>query len=299
MIESAPSIIRDAENSNYVLITPARNEATYIEMAIQSVVAQTILPRKWVIVSDASTDGTDEIVREYLAKYDFIELVAVERAGKRNFGEQVNAFNRGLERIKGMRYEYLGNLDADVSFGPDYYKSILEKFRQSPALGIAGGFIYEKDKGEFKSLPMNTSRSVANAVQLFRRECFEGVGGYVPLKYGGHDWLVEVMARMNGWTVESFPGIEVFHHRPTSTADGILKGALQHGLMDHSLGSHPLFELLKCLRRVKSKPYALYAFLRMTGFVWGYFRREKRMVTQELVQYLRREQMQRLRWSSQ
>jgi glycosyltransferase involved in cell wall biosynthesis len=279
----------------YVLVTPAHNEEAFIEKTIRSVAHQSIAPAKWIIVSDRSTDGTDEIVRHYAKQYDFLHLLRIEGNAERWFGGQVRAFCAGYEQLRGMEYEFIGNVDADVTFGSDYYENILRRFQQNSKLGIAGGFIYEKDDGDFKSRNFNSARSVANAVQLFRRECYEMTGGYMPLQYGGHDWVIEVAARMKGWEVQAFPELPVFHHRCTGTGDGrILRARFRQGLMDYAVGSHPFFEFVKCLRRIKARPYFLGGLFRMAGFVWGYVRREERIVSHELVRYLRDEQVTRV-----
>jgi len=285
----------DPKKLSYVIITPARNEEAYIEETIQSVISQTVLPLKWVIVSDGSTDRTDKIAKKYLDNYSFMVLLSIKGDAQRNFGSQVRAINIGYEHLKHLRYDFIGNLDADVSFAPNYYERVLEKFQQNPKLGLAGGFIYEQYKGSFRSRPFNSIRSVPHAVQLFRKECYESIGGYIPLKYGGPDWYAEVMARMNGWQVESFPELKVFHHRHTATADGKLRGMFQEGLRAYSVGSHPLFEIFKSLRRIEKKPFFVYSFFRMAGFIAAYLRGEQRVVSDEFVKYLRKEQMERLK----
>lgn len=282
-------------NKRYVLITPARNEEAYIEKTIQSVINQVVLPVKWIIVSDGSTDRTDEIVNKYVEQHNFIQLLSIKGDNNRNFGSQVRAINAGYEQLNSIDYEFVGNLDADVSFEPTYYGSVLEKFQQNTRLGIAGGFIYEQYNGKFISRLFNRIWSVPHAIQLFRRECYETIGGYIQLKYGGPDWHAEVMARKNSWHVESFPELRVFHHRPTSTADGVLKGRFSEGLRAFSIGSHPLFEILKCLDRVRGKPYFVGAVARMAGYIWASFSKEKRIVSKEFVQYLRKEQMHRIK----
>lgn len=280
-------------NKSYVLITAARNEEAYIEKTIKSIINQTMLPEKWVIVSDGSTDCTDEIVNEYAKVYDFIKLLHINREGKRNFGAMADAFNEGSKMLKQIRYEFIGSLDADISFEPDYYERVLEKFQMNIRLGLAGGFIYEKYKGEFKSRRFNSLSSVPHAIQLFRRECYESFGGYIPLKYGGTDWCAEVMARMKGWHVEVFPELRVFHHRHTSATSP--KDSFRQGLKDYSIGSHPLFEVFKCIYRIKGKIFLISASLRMVGFLWGYMKIEKRIVSDKFIKYLRKEQIQRLR----
>src|ERR1700675_520236 len=116
----------------YVLITPARNEETFIETTIQSVIKQTVLPIKWVIVNDGSTDATSSIVRRYLADHRWMELVDLPVRKERNFAAKVYAFNAGQERVKDLEYEIIGNLDADVSFDADHFEFLLNEFAKDP-----------------------------------------------------------------------------------------------------------------------------------------------------------------------
>jgi glycosyltransferase involved in cell wall biosynthesis len=278
----------------YVLVTAAYNEEAYIEKTIQSIVAQTALPHHWAIVSDGSTDRTDEIVNDYASRYPFIRLVRITEEHPRNFAAQVFAINRGYEYLKEFEFRYIANVDSDVSFEPTYYCQLLERFDGDSRLGIAGGYIYERQNGKFEPRLMNSENSVAHAVQMFRRECFEEVGGYVALPYGGPDWYIQVSARMRGWHVRAFTDLPAFHYRPTGGADRPYRGLFRQGRMDYSLGSYPPFELLKLARRFRVKPYVIGSLTRLSGFVWGYCQREKRMVSDEFVRYLRSEEKSRV-----
>jgi len=279
----------------YVLITAARNEEVYIEKTIQSVISQTVLPQKWVIVSDGSTDRTDEIVKDYAKKNDFIELVQKPSDSDRNFGSKAKAIKLGYERLKELKYEYIGNLDADVSFDSLYYENILKKFWYNKKLGIAGGIRYDLCNGKFKKI-ISARNSVGGPFQLFRRECYETIGGYSPLKYGGIDAVAEIKARMYGWEVKSFPEDIVYHHRCTGTAKGsTINAAFRAGIRDYLIGYHPLFQTVRCLLyRTLHKPYLLYGIVWMSGYVWASFHRYKRPVSDDFVKYLRTEQLMRL-----
>jgi glycosyltransferase involved in cell wall biosynthesis len=279
----------------YVLATAAYNEEAYLERLIGSVVSQTVRPKKWIIVSDGSTDGTDEIAQRYANQYSFIQVLRITEEHPRNFAAQVNAINAGFAQLKGMDYAYIGNLDADVSFEPSYFAALLDTFEKNPDLGVAGGSICEEHGAEFSARRGNRVRSVPLAVQLFRRECYEAFGGYVPLKYGGPDWYAEIVARMKGWRVESLPELRAFHHRPTGTADRLLRYVFSQGCLDYSVGSYPLFEILKCIRRLPERPLITGAVVRLAAFAWSYCRREKRQVPQEIVDFLRSEQRERLK----
>ncbi len=196
------NLARNGKEANaYVLITAAHNEEAYIERIIQSVLSQEVLPRKWVIGSDGSSDRTEEIAGRYAKAHAFICLVRLSRSHGRDFACKVNAIHVGREHLKDVDYEFIGNLDADVSVAPSYYARLLEKFEADPRLGLAGGFVFDEQFGQFRCRRTNSIWSVAHAAQLVRRECFERIGGYAPLKYGGPDWCAEVNARMRGWRV--------------------------------------------------------------------------------------------------
>jgi glycosyltransferase involved in cell wall biosynthesis len=278
----------------YVLITPARNEGAHIEKTIKSVVSQTVPPEKWVVVNDGSSDHTAEIVNQYAAKHHFIKLVNVSRPGQRNFGSKVHAFNYGYEYLRNVDFGFLGNLDADVEFGEDYFEKLLENFYANPHLGITGGIILEYDGNEF--IEQNTRlNSVAGAVQLFRYRCYEQIGGYMPLELGGIDAVAEIMARKHGWKVQTFPELKVLHHRRVAAIKGkILQARFRQGVMNYSLGYHPLFQLIRCLFRIKDKPCCLGSLMMLLGYCWASFLRYKKAVPDDFVQYLRSEQKSKL-----
>jgi glycosyltransferase involved in cell wall biosynthesis len=280
---------------SYVLVTAARNEDAYIEKTIQSVISQSILPRRWVIVSDGSTDRTDEIVAKYTAKYDFIHFIKVDANSKRNFASQVKAFNLGYEQVKNIGYDFIGNLDADVSFESDYYENIISKFAQNPKLGVAGGNVFDKHGNKFKRQFISKSVNVCGPIQMFRRDCFEEIGGYIPIENGPLDIIADLKARMYGWEVKSFHDIKVFHHRRTGTERrSILSYRLHQGVMEYSFGSHPIFEVAKCFLRTIEKPYIIGSIFRMGGYFWAFLRRVKRVIPNDVVKYLRQEQLCRL-----
>ena len=284
-----------ASRTDYALVTAAYNEERYIEYTLQSVVGQTVQPRKWIVVSDGSTDRTDQIVRRYADQYEFIELYKIPEEHPRSPSAQVSAINRGLERLRNLDCSFVGNLDADVSFGAKYFESLLEEFSRNPALGLAGGFIYEQRGKKFCCRGSNSLTSVAHAVQLFRRESLETLGGYRLFSWAGADWHAEVSVRMNGWRVWSFPELMVFHHRPTGSGFGLLRYWYRGGLMDFYMGTHPVFEVFKVVRRFCAKPFIVGALIRLVAFLWASCRGEQRQVPDEFVRFLRKEQMRRLR----
>lgn len=279
---------------SYILITPARNEAGFIEQTIRCVVAQTVQPVKWVIVSDGSTDGTDDIVRKFLVDNPWIELVRMPERRDRHFAAKVSCFNSGYERVRGSFYEVIGNLDADITFEKPYLEFLLQKFAEDPALGVAGTPFVE-DAGSY-DYRFTSMEHVSGACQLFRRQCFEEIGGYRPIKGGGIDWVAVTTARMKGWKTQTFTEMVCYHHRPMGTASsGKLKAWFNLGRQDYYLGGHPLWQVFRSLLQMRNKPYVLGGFLLLAGFAWALISRTKRPIDPQLVAFHQREQMQRLR----
>lgn len=279
----------------YVLITPAKNEEVKISKTIESVVSQTILPSEWVIVSDGSTDKTDQIVLEYCGKYKFIRFIRNESHAGKDFSSKVNAFNKGLAILQSSDYSYIGNLDADVSFEKDYFEKILALMEQNRKLGIAGGHIYELYDGKVK--PMKTSNnSVAGAVQLFRRDCFESIGGYIPIKIGGIDSAAEIYARYKGWEVQTYFELKVMHHGQVLTGKATrLMTYFQNGLARYRLGYHPLFHLIASLSRTTKPPIILGSVMYVFGYLSGALKKTEKVLPAEVVHHLQDYQLSRLR----
>lgn len=279
----------------YVLITPARNEEAHIEKTIRSVISQTVLPEKWVIVSDGSTDGTDKIVQKYLPAHPWMELIRLQERKERHFAAKVNAFTAGYEKVKNIPHDIVGNLDADLSFEPDYIEFLLAKFSEDPRLGVAGTPFIE-DASKPYDYSFTNIEHVSGACQLFRRECFQAIGGYTPIKGGGIDWVAVTTARMKGWKTRTFTEKTIFHHRPMGTGAGnVLMARFKLGKEDYYEGSHPLWELFRSIYQMRFNPYVLGGLCILCGYTAAFVQRMKRPVPPELVAFYRKEQMQRLK----
>lgn len=280
----------------YVLITPARNEETLIEKTIRSVIEQTVLPSKWVIVNDGSTDSTANIVARYLAQYEWMELIDLPTHRDRSFAAKVYAFNAGFERVKNIEYDVVGNLDSDVSFDADYCDFLLSKFQEDASLGVAGTIFREEGGYSSATDSFEGQNHVAGGCQLFRRRCFEEIGGYIPNRAGGIDWIAVTTARMMGWKTRSFREKSFFHHRSLGTAErGILASTFSYGEKDYYLGGHPIWEICRVCYRLTKKPYLTGSIALLLGYLSAFLRQIERPVSDQLMRFHRREQMLKLK----
>lgn len=286
-----------AMNLKYVLITPARNEAEHIETTIHSVINQNQRPLKWVIVSDGSTDGTDDIVKRYCLKYPFMELVRITERKIKSFAAKVKAFETGYQHVRDLEFDLVGNLDADLAFDAHYYENVLVEFKKDPALGISGGERYEYIRGklcmEYASI---SPWCVCAGVQLFRRQCYEAIGGYLTIDRV-EDTAAEVMARMHGWGVRRAPNARIIHLRSLGAAsDGKLRIYFKYGVLEYTLGYHPIYQLVKFINRFRERPYyVLGSLLRLAGYGWAMISQAEIVLPKPVVDYLRSEQIERLK----
>lgn len=280
--------------SGYVLITPARNEAQFIERTIQSVVGQTVRPLKWVIVSDGSTDETNAIVGKYAAEYGWIELVALPERSERHFAGKVRAFNAGYERMSDVQYDVIGNLDGDLAFGAECFEFLLNRFKENTKLGVAG--IPFREDGASYNFRFASTEHVSGACQLFRRACFEDIGGYTPIREGGIDLVAVITARMKGWQTRTFTEMFAEHLKPTQTSgQGGLTATFRSGYHDYLMGNPFAWQVGRCLYQMVRRPYILGGSLLLSGYVWALLKRPQRPVSPDFVRFRTQEQWRRLK----
>ena len=280
----------------YVLITPAHNEEPFIQKTLDSMAAQTLLPERWIIVDDGSTDCTAEIVERYEKRCPWVELLRRPCQSDRSFAGKVRAFNAGMERTVGLEFDIIGNLDADLSFDADYLAFLMQRFSDDPNLGVIGtpftqdgGYDSARDSFEGES-------HVPGGCQLFRRRCFEEIGGYVPNRAGGIDWIAVTTARMKGWKTRSFPEKRFHHYRSLGTAGRSGPAArFSYGEKDYYLGGSPLWQLFRVAYRMTKRPILIDGLALLSGYCWAAIRRVERCVTPELMRFHRREQMKKLK----
>jgi biofilm PGA synthesis N-glycosyltransferase PgaC len=278
---------------SYVLVTPARNEEATIERTLQAVLSQTVRPIEWVIVSDGSTDRTDEIVRAASAANPWIRLLRLPTRPHRSFAAVVHATETGIRVLTTRDYDYIGLLDADLRFEPDYFEKLIEHFKGLPKLGLAGGVVI--DLGLRKDRFPKNRRDVPGAAQFFRRRCFEDLGGLIAVPEGGWDALTCARARMRGYGTQLLTHLVVDHLKPRNLSEGsMIRRQWRMGVRDYALGYYPLFEVFKCLSRLFDSPLIVGSIAWWLGYCYALIQRRELLIPKDLLDFLRSEQKRRL-----
>ena len=280
------------KNVNYLIISPVRNEEKYIGKTIQSVLSQTVKPKKWIIVNDGSTDNTSDIVKEYSSKHDWMELMEKSNRGYAEPGRGViEAFYFGYDKINIDNYDYVVKLDGDLEFQSNYFESIFLEFNKNDRLGIASGIclIHKNDKLVQEKHPEFHTRGPS---KIYRKECWKDIGGLV--KHIGWDFIDEMKAQFLGWETKSFQNLHLIHFKPTGYNTGVFKQTVMLGKANYYCGYHPLFIIAKSIKRMAEPPYMIGGIGLLYGFLYNYINKYDRMKDKKLIKFIRREQIRKL-----
>jgi glycosyltransferase involved in cell wall biosynthesis len=279
---------------NYAIVTPAKNEEKFIEETIRSVIGQTILPHKWVLVNDGSIDKTSEIINKYRKDHSWIELVELPIRNGRRFDAKIQSFNEGLKKVDMNKIEIIGNIDADISFENDFIEYLLIKFMEIPRLGVAGAPFVENNQKVYNGKHVDLNH-VSGACQLFRKECYNDIGGFTPVKHGGVDWIAVTTARMKGWKTQTFIEKTYNHLRPIGTGNAsVIKARFNHGIKDFYLGNLFIWQFLRALNLVFHKPYFLSGIMTFAGYIYAALSGMKKPISKELISFHQKEQVNRM-----
>ncbi|MGH9447999.1 MAG: glycosyltransferase family A protein [Terriglobia bacterium] len=280
-------------DTSYVIITPVRDEEAYLRFTMESVVRQTVRPAEWMIVNDGSADGTGEIIDQYAREHAWIRALHRSNRGfRKSGGGVVEAFDEGLAALACRDWDFIVKLDGDLSFEPDYFEKCFAHFQSDRRLGVGGGVIHNLMQDGHTQLEGGPAFHVRGATKIFRRECWQDIGGFWPAP--GWDTLDEVKANMKGWSTRSFSELALTHYRITGAADGRWRNLVKNGKSDFISGYHPLFMIAKCISRLACRPYVLGSAALAYGFVKGYLTGTPQVNDRELIRYLRSQQLGRL-----
>lgn len=288
----------DRAGRRIVVVTPARNEAEFARRTLDSMVAQTLRPAKWVIVDDGSTDETPAILAEYAARHPWIEVVTRRDRGVRSVGPGViEAFYAGLDRCNLDEFDYVCKLDLDLDLPPGYFEGLVAAMDADPRLGTCSGKAWYPDpaSGELVMELIGDEMSVG-ASKFFRMTCFRQIGGFArQVMWDGIDCH---RCRMLGWKVRSFrdESLRFLHLRPMGSSHrGILHGRARHGHGQYLMGTSPVYMLVSVGYRLFSPPFVVGGLATLWGYLAACATRPHRTVDAEFRRFLRRYQWMALR----
>lgn len=217
----------------YYIIIPAYNEEQFIALTLQSLIQQTVLPTKVVVVNDGSTDSTAEIVSAFAKEYPFISLVnktsdAIHLPGSK----VINAFNKGLESVD-ENYDFIVKADADLIFPPNYFETLIQHFKSDAKIGMVGGFCYIEKNGNWILENLTDKDHIRGALKAYRKETFKQIGGLKPAM--GWDTVDELLCKFYNWKIKTDETLHVKHLKPTG-ANYNKAARYKQGEAFHSLG---------------------------------------------------------------
>lgn len=278
-----------------LVISPVRDEAAYLQRTIDSMIAQTVRPTRWIIVDDGSKDDTVKIAQAAAATHDWMHVhVRPDRGVRKVGGGVVDAFNEGLSFANLDDYEFVCKLDGDLEFGPRYFAGLYEKFAADPRLGTASGKSWIRVGSRL--VPERTGDEFSQGqTKLYRTACFKEIGGFVTeVMWDGIDCH---RCRMLGWHARSFRDehLRFIHLRPMgSSFKSIFHGRLRWGRGQYFMGTHPLYALAISVYRMAERPFVLGGICILAGYLGAALRRARRYDDPQFREHLHRWQLRRL-----
>lgn len=273
----------------YLLVSPCRDEAEYLQITIDTVAAQSVPPAKWLIVDDGSTDDTPKILAAAAAKHPFIQVVRRDNRGTRSVGPGViDALYHGLSMVDLDDYDYVCKFDCDLEMPPRYFERTMEYFEQDPWLGTLSGKLHLRHKGELEQERTGDENSVG-PVKFYRVSCFQDIGGFV--REVCWDGIDGHMCRLKGWVARSVddPELRIVHLRQMGSSHvSLWNGRKRWGRGKYFMGSAPYYVAAVALYRMMERPYVLSGLGIFAGYVEAALKRNKRMDDREYLDYLRR-----------
>ena len=272
----------------YVLISPCRDEAAYMRETLDSVIAQSLRPARWVIVDDGSTDETPRVLAEYARRHDWIEIVTLGDRGRRSVGPGViEAFYAGYRTINPDDYDYLCKLDLDLRLPPRYFELLVARMQADPRIATCSGKAYVGQRGRLVPERHGDDTSLG-MTKFYRVSCFKAIGGFErEVMWDGIDCH---RCRMKGWIACSWdePGLRFVHLRPMGSSQrGIYAGRMRHGAGQYFMGTGFLYMAASAASRLNQRPYLLGSLAMLWGWLSSALQRKPRLEDPEFRSALR------------
>jgi biofilm PGA synthesis N-glycosyltransferase PgaC len=276
--------------ATYLAITPARDEERMLPGLIASMRAQSILPRRWIIIDDGSTDRTGAIIDQAARTAPWIVPHHLKSDRPRQPGGE-SVIMQFLTEDAWREMDFILRLDADLSFGAELVEALIGEFQRDPKLGIASPILAEPVNGGWKDVPVR-SMHTRGAAKMYSRACFAAVGKLESCL--GWDVIDGARAQMAGFKTRTFPHIRCLHHRPQGSAGGVIRGRYASGRSAWYTGYSPIYLLAAAARRVIEPPLLLGSMMMVAGYLEGMLRRHPQVADRELIKFVHRQQIRRL-----
>jgi biofilm PGA synthesis N-glycosyltransferase PgaC len=276
-----------SDTDRYVVVSPVKDEATFVTRTLDSMCNQTVRPYRWVLVDDGSTDGTREILERFAAKHSWVQLARLDPGAPRQTGSRViRTFLAGYERLRDEQFDFVVKLDCDLEIPPDYFENLLHRFRQDPTLGIASGIYLERRDGRWAAMEMPPYHA-AGAMKMLRAACYRDIGGFVAAP--GWDAVDEIKALVRGWKTRHFTELRVLHLKDEGSGVGFQRMSRMSGEIHYLTGGGALFFFVKAAHRLLfGRPRLVGSLAMMRGYLTCVVRRPKKLVDPEEARYYRR-----------
>lgn len=276
----------------YYIVIPSHNEESLISLTLQSLVEQTVLPTKIVVVNDNSTDKTEDVVNSFVSKYPFISLVnktsdAIHLPGSK----VIQAFQKGLETLD-ENYDFIVKADADLIFPNNYFETIIKHFQSDERIGMAGGFCYIEKNGEWILENLTDKDHIRGALKAYRKETFKQIGGLKPEM--GWDTVDELLCKFYNWKVVTDENLHVKHLKPTG-ANYNKTARYKQGEAFYSLGYGFWITTIASLKlaMMKKKPLLFIDYIK--GFWKAKSSKKQLLVTDEQAKFIRNYRLQKMK----
>tara|TARA_B100000579_G_C22800316_1_gene839411 strand:- start:513 stop:1358 length:846 start_codon:yes stop_codon:yes gene_type:complete len=271
----------------YSIITPVKNEEKYIASTIQSVLEQSVIPDRWIIIDDHSTDQTKEIISEYMSNNNFIELIFAPEINIQEISARIaHLFNLGYASLN-KKNSLVLKLDGDIILPPDYAEYFISMFIKNQELGIASGCVDYRGTKE-KNYDNSLTRGAA---KFYRKDCFNEIGQAYLSR--GWDTIDNYAAQSLGWETKKYD-IYFKHNKEEGKKSGSIMLRYWTGLYNGRVPYYLPYFIFKIIYYTFSRPVILGSLLELIGYFKARFFDRKKPFPGHVSKYVIKIQKQKI-----